>query len=138
MATTTEPHLDLPAGVEIAAPLHPGYDTILTRDALAFVATLVRAFAPRHAEPLAARPERHARVDGAVIPGSLFDFGLFFFHNAKAQLERGTGPYFYLPKLESHREARWWNEVFVRAQDLVGIPRGTIRATVLIETLPAA
>jgi len=83
-------------------------------------------------------PERHLLVDGAPVPGCLFDFGLYFFHNAYALLERGTGPYFYLPKLESHREARWWNEVFLAAHDAMGIPRGTIKATVLIETLPAA
>jgi malate synthase len=83
-------------------------------------------------------PERHLEVDGKPVPGSLFDFGLFFFHNAKAQLERGTGPYFYLPKLESHREARLWNGVFLLAQRELGLPPGTIKATVLIETLPAA
>ena len=72
------------------------------------------------------------------MPASLFDFGLFFFHNARKLLDRGTGPYFYLPKLESHLEARLWNDVFLMAQDELGIPRGTIRATVLIETIPAA
>jgi len=72
------------------------------------------------------------------VSASLFDFGLFFFHNAANQIERGTGPYFYLPKLESYFEARLWNEVFNLAQDELGIPRGTIRATVLIETLSAA
>jgi malate synthase len=82
--------------------------------------------------------EKHFVVDGNASPGSLFDFGLFFFHNAKAQIAAGTGPYFYLPKLESHLEARLWNDVFVRAQEALGVPRGTIRATVLIETLPAA
>ena len=82
--------------------------------------------------------EKHARVDGQPVSGSLFDFGLYFFHNARALLERGTGPYFYLPKLESHLEARLWNDVFVWAQERLGIPRGTIKATVLIETLPAA
>ena len=82
--------------------------------------------------------ERHVTVDGEPISGSLFDFGLFFFHNAKALLAKGSGPYFYLPKLESHLEARLWNDVFVAAQDALGIPRGTIRATVLIETIPAA
>jgi malate synthase len=82
--------------------------------------------------------EKHLYVDGAPISASLFDFGLFFFHNALEQIERGTGPYFYLPKLESHLEARLWNDVFNLAQDELGIPRGTIRATVLIETLPAA
>ncbi len=82
--------------------------------------------------------ERHMTVDGKVVPGGLFDFGLFFFHNAKEQLARGTGPYFYLPKMESHLEARLWNDVFLRAQDALGIRRGTIKATCLIETLPAA
>ena len=83
-------------------------------------------------------PEAHVLIDGAPISGALFDFGLYFFHNAKAQIAKGTGPYFYLPKLESHREARLWNEVFVFAQEKLGIPKGTIKATVLIETLPAA
>ncbi len=83
-------------------------------------------------------PERHMSVDGKVVPGSLLDFGLFFFHNAKEQLARGTGPYFYLPKLESHLEARIWNDVFEFAESAVGVPRASVRATVLIETLPAA
>ena len=83
-------------------------------------------------------PERHLLVDGSPVPGCLFDFGLYFFHNANALIERGTGPYFYLPKLQSHREARFWNDVFLRAQEALGIPSGTIKATVLIETLPAA
>ncbi|MGZ3456568.1 MAG: malate synthase A [Polyangiales bacterium] len=82
--------------------------------------------------------ERHAQFDGKPARGPLFDFGLFFFHNAKEQLARGTGPYFYLPKLESHLEARIWNDVFVFAQKALGIPNGSIKATVLIETLPAA
>jgi malate synthase len=82
--------------------------------------------------------ERHMQVDGEPIPGGLFDFGLFFFHNAKDALARGTGPYFYLPKMESHLEARLWNDVFVRAQEKLGVPRGSIKATCLIETLPAA
>lgn len=82
--------------------------------------------------------ENHVRIHGAPISASLFDFGLFFFHNAKQQLENGTGPYFYLPKIESHLEARLWNDVFVFAQEALNIPQGTIRATVLIETLPAA
>ena len=81
--------------------------------------------------------ERHFLVDGAPMPGGLFDFGLYFFHSARAALERGTGPYFYLPKLESHLEARLWNDVFVFAQDALGIPQGTIKATVLIETILA-
>ena len=82
--------------------------------------------------------EKHVLVDGQPVSGSLFDFGLFFFHNAAEQLERGTGPYFYLPKLESHLEARLWNDVFLHAQEELGMPRGSVRATVLIETLPAA
>ena len=81
--------------------------------------------------------ERHFTVDGVPIPAGLFDFGLFFFHNARAALDRGTGPYFYLPKLESHLEARLWNDVFVFAQDSLDIPRGNIKATVLIETILA-
>ena len=83
-------------------------------------------------------PEAHLTVDGEPIAGALFDFGLYFFHNAKAQLAHGTGPYFYLPKLESAHEARLWNDVFMFAQEQLGIPPGSIKATVLIETLPAA
>uniref|UniRef100_Q022L4 Malate synthase n=1 Tax=Solibacter usitatus (strain Ellin6076) TaxID=234267 RepID=Q022L4_SOLUE len=82
--------------------------------------------------------ERHFLVDGEPISGSLFDFGLYFFHNARALMEKGSGPYFYLPKMESHLEARLWNDVFTAAQDALRIPRGTIRATVLIETILAA
>jgi malate synthase len=82
--------------------------------------------------------ERHFEVDGKPISASLFDFGLYFFHNAAALVEKGTGPYFYLPKMESHLEARLWNDVFCFAQDELGITRGTIRATVLIETILAS
>jgi malate synthase len=82
--------------------------------------------------------ERNIEVDGEPVSASLFDFGLTFFHNAREQLERGTGPYFYLPKLESHLEARLWNDAFLLAQDELGVPRGSIRATVLIETILAA
>jgi malate synthase len=82
--------------------------------------------------------ERHFQVDGKSISGSLFDFGLYFFHNAQQLIGKGTGPYFYLPKMESHLEARLWNDVFCFAQDELGIPRGTVRATVLIETILAA
>src|SRR5213596_1161648 len=82
--------------------------------------------------------EKHLLVDGRPISAALFDFGLAFFHNAKALIAKGTGPYFYLPKLESHLEARLWNDVFNLAQDELGISRGTIRATVLIETILAA
>jgi malate synthase len=83
-------------------------------------------------------PERHLFVDGDPISGSLFDFGMYFFHCAPPLLANGAGPYFYLPKMESHLEARLWNDVFTLAQELVGIEQGTIKATVLIETLPAA
>jgi malate synthase len=83
-------------------------------------------------------PERHLLVDGEPVSGSLFDFGLYFFHGALRLLRNGSGPYFYLPKMESHLEARLWNDVFCFAQDAAGIARGTIKATVLIETLPAA
>ena len=82
--------------------------------------------------------EKHMLVDGEPMSGSLFDFGLYFFHNAKALLARGSGPYFYLPKMESHLEARLWNDVFLRAQKALGIPRGTIKGTVLIETILAS
>jgi malate synthase len=82
--------------------------------------------------------EKHMLVDGQTMSGSLFDFGLYFFHNAKELLSRGSGPYFYLPKMESHLEARLWNDVFVAAQELLGVPQGSIRATVLIETILAA
>ena len=82
--------------------------------------------------------EKHVVVDGEPISASLFDFGLYFFHNARSLMERGTGPYYYLPKLESHLEARLWNDVFTMGQDELGIPRNTIKATVLVETILAA
>ncbi len=82
--------------------------------------------------------EKHMLVGGDPVSGSFFDFGLFFFHNAKALLAKGSGPYFYLPKMESHLEARLWNDVFVFAQDYCGVPQGSVRATVLIETILAA
>ncbi len=82
--------------------------------------------------------EKHVEVDGRPVSGGIFDFGIYFFHNARALIEKGTGPYFYLPKLESHLEARLWNDVFVAAQERIGIPAGTIKATVLIETIMAA
>jgi malate synthase len=82
--------------------------------------------------------EKHARIDGEIVGGAFFDFGLYFFHNAKALLARGSGPYFYLPKTESHLESRLWNDIFNFAQDELGIPRGSIKATVLIETILAA
>lgn len=82
--------------------------------------------------------EKHLLVDGQRVSGSLFDFGLFLFHNARELIARGAGPYFYLPKMESHLEARLWNEVFVLAQNTLGLPQGTIKATVLVETILAA
>ncbi len=83
-------------------------------------------------------PERHLQLDGSVVAGAFVDFGLFVHRNAEALLERGRGPYFYLPKIETHREARLWRDAFVMAEDTLGLDRGTIKATVLIETLPAA
>lgn len=83
-------------------------------------------------------PEKHILWQGRPIPGALMDFGLYIFHNARALLAKGSAPYFYLPKLQSHLEARLWNDVFVFAQDYLSLPQGTIRATVLIETIPAA
>lgn len=82
--------------------------------------------------------EQHLKVDGQPMSGSIFDFGLYLFHNARELTARGSGPYFYLPKIESHLEARLWNEMFLRAQQRLGLPRGTIRATVLIETILAS
>src|SRR4029077_10503275 len=81
--------------------------------------------------------EKHVLVDSKPVLGALLDFGLYFFHNARELIVRGTGAYFYLPKMESHLEARIWNDIFNLAQDELGIPRGTIRATVLLETIPA-
>ena len=83
-------------------------------------------------------PEKHVLVDGNPTVGALLDFGLHFFHNADELLARGQGPYYYLPKMESHLEARLWNDVFTHAQDVLGVPYGSVRATVLIETIPAA
>jgi malate synthase len=82
--------------------------------------------------------EKHVLIGGEPVSGALFDFGLLFFHNAKELLARGSGPYYYLPKLESHLEARLWNDIFVFAQKDLGVPHGSVRATVLIETMPAA
>src|SRR5262245_11775933 len=83
-------------------------------------------------------PEKHLLVDGQPASGSLFDFALYFFHNARERVERGSGVYLYLPKLQHHLEARLWNDVFVRAQELLGLPQGTVKATVLIEHVLAA
>ena len=82
--------------------------------------------------------EKNIEVNGTKMSGSLVDFGLFFFHNVQALLEQGLAPFFYLPKLEHYEEARWWNTVFVFAQDYLKIPQGTIKATVLIETITAS
>src|SRR5687767_2796089 len=82
--------------------------------------------------------EKHVTIDGKPVSGAIFDFALFFFHNAKELLERRSGPYFYLPKMESHLEARLWNEIFLTAQEMLGVPRGSVRATALIETVVAA
>lgn len=82
--------------------------------------------------------EKHVEIDGEPVSGGLFDFGLYFFHNVKVLLERGSGPYFYLPKMESHLEARLWNDAFVLAQDELGVAQGTIKATVLVETILAS
>ena len=110
-------------------------------------ATSGKSYALKPAEELATvvmRPrgwhldERHLQFEGRPVPGALVDFGLYFFHNARRLLDLGKGPYFYLPKTESYLEARLWNEIFVFAQDYVGIPQGTVRATVLIETITAA
>jgi malate synthase len=81
--------------------------------------------------------EKHVTVDGQRVSGGIFDFALVFFHNAKEQVARGAGPFFYLPKMESHLEARLWNDIFVMAQDHIGLPQGTIKATVLVETILA-
>jgi malate synthase len=117
------------------------------RGTLEFTSPEGKVYAPRTDVPLATiivRPrgwhldERHLRIDGEPAVGALVDFGLHFFHNAKPLLANGSGPYFYLPKMESHLEARLWNEVFTTAQAALGIPHGTIRATALIETIPAA
>lgn len=82
--------------------------------------------------------EKHVTVDGQRVSGGIFDFALYLYHNAKELLSRGSGPYFYLPKMENHLEARLWNDIFVAAQEAIGLPRGTIRATVLVETIVAA
>lgn len=98
----------------------------------------------RHIPTLIVRPrgwhldEKHVLIDGEPVAGGIFDFGLYFFNNAKETLARGFGPYFYLPKMEHHLEAKLWNDIFCQAQDYIGLPRGTIRGSVLIETLPAA
>ncbi|MSR99906.1 malate synthase A [Arthrobacter sp. BL-252-APC-1A] len=117
------------------------------RGELAFASPEGKEYALRTDAPLAVvvmrprgwhLPEKHVMIDGEPAVGALVDFGLHFFHNAKQLLENGQGPYYYLPKMESHLEARLWNDVFVFAQDYVGVPQGSVRATVLVETIPAA
>ncbi len=117
------------------------------RRQIGFTSADGKTYALREDAPLATivvRPrgwhldERHLAIDGTPLVGALVDFGLHFFHNAQELLDRGSGPYFYLPKMESHLEARLWNDVFTYAEERLGIPGGTVRATVLIETIPAA
>ena len=123
-----------PDGVRVTGENGEGYDEVLTSPALAFLADLHRTFDARRLELLQVRaeryeklaaggtltflPEKHIIVDGQPMSGSLVDFGLYFFHCAQRQIDAGKGPYFYLAKMESHLEARLWNDVFVRAQDL--------------------
>jgi malate synthase len=114
------------------------------RRTLAFMSPDGKAYALKEkTATIVARPrgwhmeEKHVQLDGRRVSASLFDWGLYFFHNARELVARGSGPYFYLPKMESHLEARLWNDVFLYAQNAVGLPRGTIRATVLIETILA-
>ncbi|WP_341976769.1 malate synthase A [Microbacterium sp. LWO13-1.2] len=117
------------------------------RGTLAYTSPAGKAYALRtdvHRPTVVARPrgwhlpERHVLVDGEPTAGALVDFGLHFFHTARQLIANGHGPYYYLPKMESHLEARLWNDIFVHAQNALGIPQGTVRATVLIETIPAA
>src|SRR5436305_1426239 len=105
-------------GIEVLGAVSATFATLLTPAALDFVATLL--VRPRGWHLI----ENHLRIDGQPVSGSLFDFGLYFFHNAKTLLAKGSGPYFYLPKLESHLEARLWNDVFVLAQKQLGVPQG--------------
>ncbi len=121
------------------------YDAV--RGTIAFTSAQGKEYAledPASAPVIVPRPrgwhldEEHLHLDGSPLVGALVDFGLYFFHNAKELLEQGRGPYFYLPKMESHREARLWNDVFTFAQEHLGVPHGSVRATVLIETIPAA
>ncbi|MCG5211869.1 malate synthase A [Streptosporangium sp. KLBMP 9127] len=124
-------HLNLRDALDRTIDFSAGEKTYALRPAAELATVVVR---PRgwHLD------EKHLLVDGAPVSASLFDFALYFFHCAQRQLDAGRGPYFYLPKIESYLEARLWNDVFTRAQELLGIPYGTIRATVLIETYPAA
>ncbi len=124
-----EGHRNLIDAIERTISLDAGEKSYRLNDAVATLLVRPRGW---HLQ------ERHVRVDGEPVSASLFDFGLSMFHSARRALERGSGPYFYLPKLEGHLEARLWNDAFLHAQDALGIPRGTIRATVLIETILAA
>src|SRR5438045_1740416 len=142
------------ASIDVKAPSDKRFPDILTPDALDFVARLHHEVEPvpiallhKRAEKtatLVVRPrgwhlvERHLTVDGIPVSGAVFDFGLYVFHNAKRLLKRGSGPYFYLPKLESHREARLWNEIFDWAEKELHLGHGKIKATVLVEVLPLA
>src|SRR5260221_442551 len=122
-----------------SAPLEPGFAEILTADAHHFLTTLARAFEPRRQELLARRVERQRRIAAGELPDFLPETRhILSAAWTVAPIAKGSGPYFYLPRLESHLEARLWNDVFNLAQDELGIPRGTIRATVLIETILAA
>jgi malate synthase len=118
------------AGISVRGPQIERQDEVLTPEAS--VATIVARPRGWHLD------EHHLEVDGVPLAGAFMDFGLYFFHNARRQLDKGSGPYFYLPKLESHLEARLWNDIFVFAQDALGTPQGTVRATMRIETIPAA
>jgi malate synthase len=122
-------HLNLKDAVRRTITLEQGGKTYRLNDK---VATLIVRPRGWHLD------EKHVTVDGQRISGGIFDFALYLFHNAKELIQRGSGPYFYLPKMENHLEARLWNDIFIAAQESIGIGRGTIRATVLIETILAA
>src|SRR5437773_813726 len=133
--------------VSVLGRVSAEFAEILTDEALDFIASLHRHSETRRqgrTAVLMPRPrgwhldEKHLHVDGKAVSGALFDFGLFFFHNAKQLIARGSGPYFYLPKMESHLEARLWNDIFLFSQEELKIPRGSIKATALIETVVAA
>src|SRR5438270_237534 len=147
-----------PQDITVSGRVTAPFAEILTPEALDFIAKLHRQFEPRRQELLARRAARQREFDAgrlpdflpetrqvrenewqiAAQPKDMLDLALFFFHNAKELLARGSGPYFYLPKMESHLEARLWNDIFIAAQAQLGVPRGSIRATALIETVVAA
>jgi malate synthase len=122
-------HVNLTDAIERTIELEDGGKTYKLNDEVATLLVRPRGW---HL------PEKHIRIQGRPVAGALVDFGLHFFRNARRLLERGSGPYFYLPKMESHLETRLWNDVFTWSQREIGIPHGTIKATVLIETIPAA